>query len=111
VGPLPKSDILATTSIRFLTNIVGKAMHVGLFSAEGTLHQIVQVSHVSVLPCRGAVLYTDLSRSVNRQSLCPTCNSAPVTRNYSRTTRRTIFRYLVQAWVSLFDFTRLTRRN
>lgn len=52
VGPLPKSDILATTSIRFLTNIVGKAMHVGLFSAEGTLHQIVQAIVVPNLQLR-----------------------------------------------------------
>lgn len=37
----PKHDQLATTSIRFLSSLVGKLMHKGLFSQESTLRDII----------------------------------------------------------------------
>lgn len=42
VTSLPKHDILATTSIRFLSSLVSKLMHKNLFQDEGTLREIVQ---------------------------------------------------------------------
>jgi exportin-2 (importin alpha re-exporter) len=42
VGPEQRHDVLATTCIRFLTAIVGKQMHAGLFKQEATLRSIVE---------------------------------------------------------------------
>ncbi|KAL7580108.1 hypothetical protein ACA910_012869 [Epithemia clementina (nom. ined.)] len=41
VTPMPKHDILATTSIRFLTGLISKPMHHKLFEEDGTLRQII----------------------------------------------------------------------
>ena len=41
VTALPKHDVLATTSIRFLSSLVKKLMHKDLFKDEATLRQIV----------------------------------------------------------------------
>ena len=38
---LPKHDILASTTIKFLTSLISKKMHENLFSTEATLQQIV----------------------------------------------------------------------
>lgn len=40
VTPLAKHDSLATISIRFLSSLIGKLMHRGLFEGEGTLTEI-----------------------------------------------------------------------
>ena len=40
VTPYGKHDALATTSIRFLSSLIGKLMHRGLFEGEGTLREI-----------------------------------------------------------------------
>mmetsp|Transcript_1332 Transcript_1332/g.2876 ORF Transcript_1332/g.2876 Transcript_1332/m.2876 type:complete len:983 (+) Transcript_1332:67-3015(+) len=40
VTPLSKHDALATTSIRFLSSLIGKLMHRKLFEGEGTLREI-----------------------------------------------------------------------
>ena len=40
VTPHPKHDALATTSIRFLSSLIGKLMHRNLFEGEGTLREI-----------------------------------------------------------------------
>ncbi|KAL9181039.1 hypothetical protein ACHAXT_009844 [Thalassiosira profunda] len=40
VTPHPKHDALATTSIRFLSSLIGKLMHRKLFEGEGTLREI-----------------------------------------------------------------------
>jgi len=37
----PKHDVLASTTIKFLTSLVTKQIHVGLFSAEETLNNII----------------------------------------------------------------------
>jgi len=39
--PMPKHDTLATTSIRFLSSLVGKLMHKNLFSSTETLRNII----------------------------------------------------------------------
>ena len=41
VTPFPKHDILATTSIRFLSSLVRKLMHKALFQDEATLREII----------------------------------------------------------------------
>lgn len=41
VSAMPKHDTLATTSIRFLSSLVQKQMHIHLFQGEGTLREIV----------------------------------------------------------------------
>lgn len=41
VSAMPKHDTLATTSIRFLSSLVGKLMHKNLFKENGTLRQII----------------------------------------------------------------------
>ena len=40
VTPLSKHDALATSSIRFLSSLVGKMMHRALFEGDGTLREI-----------------------------------------------------------------------
>jgi len=40
VTPHSKHDALATISIRFLSSLIGKLMHRGLFDSEGTLREI-----------------------------------------------------------------------
>lgn len=41
VSSYPKHDTLATTSIKFLSSLVSKKMHMDLFKDEGTLRQII----------------------------------------------------------------------
>lgn len=64
VTALAKHDALATISIRFLTGLVGKLMHKGLFEGEGTLAEIfgkIVIPNLMIREVRRYVCYVLLT--------------------------------------------------